>query len=260
MYCYIYKKNEKNNAEYERILSRLKEHKIDGEQKVVENLKDVYSASIEAVEKGFKTIVAVGDDEVFNMVLGAVKDNGLQTVFGYIPLIQHSPISHMLGISDSKSACEILIARKLEEFKLISINKAYFIDKIAIKLGEQKTKNGITSINVNKSFTLKAKPNEIILHNVLNTDQVVTAPIMLEAFRPPIKVSSRSSFWNFRAKLKIKSSLEKMIKLKANQLKIEVYDQDIITNNLLIRGHSLLIGKRIITINLITKKHRSSRY
>jgi diacylglycerol kinase family enzyme len=83
-----------------------------------------------AIEKGYKTIVAVGGDGTINEIINSIGNTGI--ALGIIPLGATNELARMLGILDWQTACNILAGRKIEEVDLGLINDNVFVTAASI--------------------------------------------------------------------------------------------------------------------------------
>jgi diacylglycerol kinase family enzyme len=85
----------------------------------------------DAVRRGAKTVVAVGDDNAVAKAIDAIAEFPGVT-FGIIPIGDKNTIAGLLGINDAASACDILSARLVEELDLGKVNNHYFLTSLRI--------------------------------------------------------------------------------------------------------------------------------
>lgn len=83
-----------------------------------------------AVEKGFKTIVAVGGDGTVNEVMNGITDT--TAVIGIIPLGKSNSLAHHFGIHNWQQACEVLAARRISSYNLIAAGKNFFLSSLTL--------------------------------------------------------------------------------------------------------------------------------
>ena len=84
----------------------------------------------DAVRRGAKTVVVVGDDGSVARAIDAIAEFP-GVVFG-IPVGEKNAIAKLIGINDAMSACDILSARLVEELDLGKVNKHYFLTSLNI--------------------------------------------------------------------------------------------------------------------------------
>lgn len=118
------------NKIQERLKSRLKELGIAGEFVKSIGEGDITKLARLGIEKGFKTIVAVGGDGTINEVINGLTNTNV--ALGIIPIGNSNELAKTLGISDWQSACNILAARKIEEVDLGKIGRKFFVTSVNI--------------------------------------------------------------------------------------------------------------------------------
>lgn len=82
-----------------------------------------------ALKSGAKTLIAVGDDQLFLQMLEVVVREP-QVVLGYIPLAPKSEIADIVGISGIQEACRVIAQRRVREFDLGLVNHHHFFTQI----------------------------------------------------------------------------------------------------------------------------------
>ena len=120
----------KINKVQDKLKERLRELGIAGEFAKSTGPGDIARLARMAIEKGYKTIVAVGGDGTINEIINATADSGI--ALGIIPLGSKNELANMLGIPDWQIACNILAARKIEEVDLGIINDNVFVTSASI--------------------------------------------------------------------------------------------------------------------------------
>jgi YegS/Rv2252/BmrU family lipid kinase len=118
------------NKIQDKLKDRLKELGIAGEFAKSTGVGDVNRLAKIAIEKGYKTIVAVGGDGTINEVINALSNTDI--ALGIIPIGNNNELANMLGIGDWTSACNILAARKVENIDLGKINDRVFITAVSL--------------------------------------------------------------------------------------------------------------------------------
>jgi len=119
------------NKVQEKLKERLKDLGIAGEFVKSTGAGDISKLTRMAIEKDYKTIVAVGGDGTINEIINAMAGN-TKVALGIIPLGSSNELAAMLGINDWQSACNILAARKIEEVDLGLINNNVFVTAVTI--------------------------------------------------------------------------------------------------------------------------------
>lgn len=139
MYVYIYDEFT-NQAKYKKLLykieRRLTDLNLNGETIRLGALKDLKTAIDSKTKRGAKTIVAVGDGQTVNRVTNIIVDKSREKNYltlGIISLDEKTNfVANSLGIKNIEDACDILLARRVETFKLAQINQGYFLFKVNI--------------------------------------------------------------------------------------------------------------------------------
>ena len=120
----------KINKIQDKLKERLKELGIAGEFAKSTGPSDVARLTHMAIERGYKTIVAVGGDGTINEIINAIGSSSV--ALGMIPMGFSNELSTMLGITDWQTACNILAARKVEQVDLGLINDKLFVTAASI--------------------------------------------------------------------------------------------------------------------------------
>ena len=141
----------KINKIQEKLKERLTELGIAGEFEKCTGPTDIPKLTKIALQKGFKTIIAVGGDGTINEVINAI-DNDCNVVLGIIPTGNTNELANLLGIHDWQSACTILAARKIERVDLGKVNDNVFITSVSLGFD-----NVISNLKKNQSGSAIAK-------------------------------------------------------------------------------------------------------
>ncbi|MDD3678647.1 MAG: YegS/Rv2252/BmrU family lipid kinase [Patescibacteria group bacterium] len=110
----------------DRLKARLSDLGIMGEFVKTTGPDDVAKLTRMGIEKGYKTIVAVGGDGTINEVMNELIDNP-KVVLGIIPTGTTNDLADALGIRGWFSAASILASRKVEEIDLGRVGERYFV-------------------------------------------------------------------------------------------------------------------------------------
>jgi YegS/Rv2252/BmrU family lipid kinase len=110
----------------DRLKSRLRDLGIMGEFVKSTGPEDIAKLTKMAIDKGYKTIVAVGGDGTINEVMNELIDQS-KIVLGIIPIGATNDLADSLGIHGWFSATGILASRKIEEINLGKIGDRYFV-------------------------------------------------------------------------------------------------------------------------------------
>lgn len=115
----------------DRLQSRLRDLGIMGEFAKSTGPDDVGKLTRLAIEKGYKTIVAVGGDGTINEVMNELIDVP-KIVLGIIPIGTTNDLADSLGIHSWFSATGILASRKIEEVNLGKIGERHFVTSVTL--------------------------------------------------------------------------------------------------------------------------------
>ncbi len=132
-----------NKSKYSRVLNRveirLTDLGLNGKiirLGAIKNIRDVIQNEI---KNGAKTIVAVGNNQTVNKIIGSVIDNELygffqkNILFSIIPIGEDNSIADSLGIKKEEEACNILLARRVKKIDIGFVNNYYFLNKATIE-------------------------------------------------------------------------------------------------------------------------------
>ena len=132
-----------NKSKYSRVLNRveirLTDLGLNGKiirLGAIKNIRDVIQNEI---KNGAKTIVAVGNNQTVNKIIGSIIDNELygffqkNILFSIIPIGEDNSIADSLGIKKEEEACNILLARRVKKIDVGVVNNYYFLNKATIE-------------------------------------------------------------------------------------------------------------------------------
>jgi diacylglycerol kinase family enzyme len=131
------------NQVQEKLRAKLHQLGINGEFVKTTGPGEAETMARAAVEKGFKTIVAVGGDGTVNEVMNGVTDT--TAVIGIIPLGKTNAMAKHFGINSWQQACEALAARRIASYNLIAAGKNFFLSTLTIGFETDFDKNIDTS-------------------------------------------------------------------------------------------------------------------
>lgn len=147
-----------NKSKYSRVLNRveirLTDLGLNGKiirLGAIKNIRDVIQNEI---KNGAKTIVAVGNNQTVNKIIGSVIDNELygffqkNILFSIIPIGDDNSIADSLGIKKEEEACNILLARRVKKIDIGLVNNYYFLNKATIVSQE-------SVIEINGEYTIE---------------------------------------------------------------------------------------------------------
>ncbi len=155
--CLLSKKYEKTLTKIER---RIIDLGIEGKFERLTVLKNPEELIKEAIRKGVKTIVAVGNDQIVAQIINIIADND-DVVLGIIPLGKNNKIAHLLGIPEGELSCDALSNRLIEKIDLGKINHHYFLTSLKII-------NSEVTLECDDSYRITPSPAQEI--NIFNLD------------------------------------------------------------------------------------------
>jgi diacylglycerol kinase family enzyme len=142
MHVYIYD-DYLNNSRYNKIINRteirLTDLNLNGKIIRLGGIKNIKGAIQNEIKLGAKTIVAVGNNQTINKIIGAIIDTEIfgdfqkKTLLGIIPIGDDNSIANSFGIKNENEACNILLARRIEKIDLGLINGHYFLNQVTIQ-------------------------------------------------------------------------------------------------------------------------------
>jgi len=142
MYVYVYD-DFLNRGKYQKIINRLEIRLTDlglnGKIIRLAGIKNIRGAIQNEIKLGAKTIIAVGNNQTVNKIIGAIIDTEIygdfqkKTLLGVVPIGDDNSIAVSLGIKNIEEACQVLLARRLEKIDLGIINQHYFLNQISIQ-------------------------------------------------------------------------------------------------------------------------------
>lgn len=192
MYVYIYDdylNKSRYNKAINRMEIRLTDLNLNGKILRLSGIKNIKKAIENEIKLGAKTIVAVGNNQTVNKIIGAILSADLyadfqkQTLLGIIPIGEDNSIANSFGIKNEEMACNIILARRIEKIDLGIANNNYFLNNARIpsqdtllkisnyeiqtqKKGEIKIIN-LLSDKDEKKDTLKSSPHDGLLDIVI---------------------------------------------------------------------------------------------
>jgi hypothetical protein len=170
MHVYIYDDyldKSKYNRAINRLEIRLTDLGLNGKIIRLGGIKNIKIAIQNELRLGAKTIIAVGNNQTINKIIGAIIDTDIfgdfqkKTLLGIIPIGDDNSIANSLGIKNYEEACNILLARRIEKIDLGLAGQHYFLNHASIT-GED------TSLELD-GYTIETSPKtEIIIINLLS--------------------------------------------------------------------------------------------
>ncbi len=154
MYVYVYGsflENKKHLKTLTEIETRITDLGMSGKIIRLSQAANPKSLLVNEIRRGAKTIVAVGDDLVFNLLIETSVDYSIP--LGVVPIEKlNNSIARSLGITGHTEACDALAARRIEILDLGKINSYYFITHVKIESkGAVMTVPGKYSISIDES-------------------------------------------------------------------------------------------------------------
>ncbi len=153
-----------SNKKYENILTRIERRIVDlgieGKFERLTILKDLKEVVTGAIKKGFKTIIAVGNNQTVTEVINAIADDNKITL-GIIPVGKDNKIASLLGIPEGELACDVISNRLIETVDLGQINHHYFLTSLKII-------NPEVALECDDSYRVIPSPSQEI--NIFNLD------------------------------------------------------------------------------------------
>lgn len=113
-----------------KLKAKLGELGIAGEFVKSVGVGDVTKLAKMGVERGFKTIVAVGGDGTIHEAINGIDNSNV--ALGIVPLGATNELAQTLGIPDWQSACNILAARKTEILDLGLMGDKLFVTNASL--------------------------------------------------------------------------------------------------------------------------------
>ncbi|MDD3777791.1 MAG: diacylglycerol kinase family protein [Patescibacteria group bacterium] len=170
MHVYIYDdylNKTRYNKAINRMEIRLTDLGLNGKIIRLSGIKNIKSAIQNEMRLGAKTIVAVGNNQTVNRIMGAIieadiySDFQKNTLLGIIPIGNDNSIATSFGIKNEEDACNILLARRIERIDLGLIGDYYFLNEVEIE-------SRGTVINL-KDYSLEIKDKGFIkIINLIN--------------------------------------------------------------------------------------------
>jgi diacylglycerol kinase family enzyme len=154
-----------NKSKYNRILSRveirLTDLGLNGKIIRLGTIKNIRDVIQNEIRNGAKTIVAVGNNQTVNKVIGSIIDNELygffqkNVLFSIIPIGEDNSIADSLGIKRGEEACNILLARRIKKIDIGIANNYYFLNKATIPCQD-------TIIEINEQYIIEPLDKGVI--------------------------------------------------------------------------------------------------
>ncbi len=147
MHVYIYDdylSKAKYNKTVNRVEIRLTDLALNGKIIRLNGIKNIKGAIQNEIRLGAKTIVAVGNNQTVNKIIGAIIEADIyddfqkNTLLGIIPVGNDNSIAASFGIKNESEACNILLARRIEKIDLGLVGEYYFLNEARINGADTK--------------------------------------------------------------------------------------------------------------------------
>ena len=242
MYVYIYD-DYLNKAKYNRAINRLEIRLTDlglnGKIIRLGGIKNIKGTIQNEIKLGAKTIVAVGNNQTINKIIGAVIDAEIygdfqkNTLLGLVPIGNDNSIASSFGIDNIEEACDILLARRIKKIDLGLIGNYYFLNQASIQsLG--------TIISID-DYTLEiTEKGEVRIINLLSD--------------PKEKIKSNPNDGKLDILIKTRKRDESIITVK--KLKINNPKEQLIIDDVVAINTPVEVGIMKDRVNVIVGKNR----
>jgi hypothetical protein len=170
MHVYIYDEylnKSKYNKAINRVEIRLTDLGLNGKIIRLGGIKNIKGTIQNEVRLGAKTIIAVGNNQTVNKIIGAIIDTEIysdfqkKTLLGIIPIGDDNSIAASFGIKDEEEACNILLARRVEKIDLGLVGRHYFLNQATIA-------SAGTTIDIDDYSLEIAEKGEVQIINLLS--------------------------------------------------------------------------------------------
>ena len=170
MHVYIYDdylNKGKYNRKINRLEIRLTDLGLNGKIIRLGAIKNIKGAIQNEIKNGAKTIIAVGNNQTVNKIIGSIIDTDVygdfqkKTLLGIVPIGEDNSIATSFGIKNADEACNILLARRIEKIDLGLANNFYFLNNASIS-GQR------TVINMSEYTIETTSKGEIDIINLLS--------------------------------------------------------------------------------------------
>jgi diacylglycerol kinase family enzyme len=191
MHVYIYD-DYLNKSKYSKAVNRMEIRLTDlglnGKIIRLGGIKNIKGTIQNEIKLGAKTIVAVGNNQTVNKIIGAIIDTDIygdfqkKTLLGIIPIGNDNSIAASFGIKNEEDACNILLARRIEKIDLGLVGDRYFLNEATIEglgttidLGdysleiEEKGIVRIVNLLSDKANLIASNPHDGLLDVIINT-------------------------------------------------------------------------------------------
>jgi predicted nuclease of predicted toxin-antitoxin system len=201
------------------------------------------------------TLVLIGDDNDFNLLIGQTGKLDSDIAVGYLP-IKKSSLSKYLGLSNIQDSINSLSQRKITEKTIYSLSSRYFLDKIDLNFDENHKEKII--ITTDKGLEIKIPSCVVSIENLNDDSYLTKTPIQITAYKiESQKQQSKNKTVLAKFIAKFNTNPEKreglILSLHAKNFRINSLSKAKDSTGR-IYNQSILIGKSPKTIRLISKK------
>lgn len=205
MHVYIYDdylSKSKYNKTVNRVEIRLTDLALNGKIIRLNGIKNIKGAIQNEIRLGAKTIVAVGNNQTVNKIIGAIIEADIyddfqkNTLLGIIPVGNDNSIAASFGIKNESEACNILLARRIEKIDLGLVGEYYFLNEARINGADTKiclddyqielqNKGEIRIINLlsDRNNDIKSNPHDGLLDVLISSKGKDQTLLRLDKFR-----------------------------------------------------------------------------
>lgn len=223
MYLYIVDtvaQDKKYERELLQIQTRLQDLGIQGRFEKLTILKSIKGIVEDAVRKGVKTLVAVGNDKTFNEMITYLKNSSV--TLGLIPFgDEHNSIADSLGIPHGLAACTTLSKRIIKKLDVGKVNGRFFFSSLTFPFSEN------MNIQCDNAFSIKSTPGTNM--SVVNfCDPIHTGNAQDGHLETVISESDQGGFFSFFSKRKSATTTvvpAKKISIKSTGENIPIYSE-----------------------------------
>ncbi|MFA5184560.1 MAG: diacylglycerol kinase family protein [Patescibacteria group bacterium] len=174
MHVYIYD-DYLNKGKYHKTINRLEIRLTDlglnGKIIRLGGIKNIKGTVQNEIRLGAKTIIAVGNNQTVNKIIGAIIDTDLygdfqkKTLLGIIPIGDDNSIAASFGIKNEAEACNILLARRIEKIDLGLVGNHYFLNQATIQSAD-------TTLEIDDYSIEVSEKGEVQIINLLSDKDI----------------------------------------------------------------------------------------
>ena len=257
MYKYLFNKSSTSPLDEtwkSKIVEALQKHHIDAPLEGWESEENLAKLLQNVNKTTTNTLVIIGNDQDFAMLIGILGNLDEAVAIGYVPLVD-SPISHRLQHKTWETAVAALAQRRIHETKLFSVGKRYFLDNISLQVEPNDNLQPII-ITADLHLNLRLPDCKLRFEN-LSDDQFLSKPIFFsaESVNQHDEDKKTDLLGGLRKKLKITPQNQRQLVASLHGKAFHIESAGEITDNL---GrnykNSLWVGKTSRPIRIITSR------